>query len=79
MNTSQNLTEVKMQKDKIIYQISEEDIQNVAEEMFEIKLRKNDLKKVCDKLGDFINWHDAIENTINYLNIDEKKDYARQN
>jgi hypothetical protein len=65
-----------MKELKVIYEISEEDIQNVAEEMFEKKLRKTDLKKVSDKLGDFINWYDAIENTINYLNIDKKKYYA---
>lgn len=67
-----------MKKNKIIYEISEEDIQDVAEEMFGKKLRKYDLKKVNDKLGDFINWYDAIENTINYLNIDKKKYYATQ-
>jgi len=65
-----------MKENKVVYEISEEDIQNVAEEMFERKLRKNGLKKVSDKLGDFINWYDAIENTINYLNIDKKKHYA---
>jgi hypothetical protein len=65
-----------MKELKVVYEISEEDIQNVAEEMFNKKLRKNDLKKVSNKLGDFINWYDSIENTINYLNIDTKKYYA---
>ena len=66
-----------MKEFKVIYKISEEDIQNVAKDMFHKKLKKNDLKKVSDKLGDFINWYDSIENTINYLKIDENKYYAR--
>ena len=39
-----------MKELKVIYEISEEDIQNVAEEMFEKKLRKDDLKKVSEKI-----------------------------
>jgi hypothetical protein len=53
-----------MKKKKIIYEISEADIQDVAKRMFDRKLRKYDFKKVSTKLGDFINCFEAIENTI---------------
>lgn len=62
-----------MKGDEIIYQLSIEDIQAVAKEMFERNLNEHELKKVSDKFVDFVDWYDAIEKTIKYLNISGKE------
>lgn len=49
---------------KIIYSINIEDVQNVTEEEFDRKLSEKELKIVEYKLGDYIDWHSAIEMTI---------------
>ena len=49
---------------KIIYSINIEDVQNVAEEEFERELSEKELKIVEDKIGDYIDWYNAIETTI---------------
>ncbi|HBO84197.1 MAG: hypothetical protein A2073_07550 [Deltaproteobacteria bacterium GWC2_42_11] len=49
-----------MKTSKIIYSINIEDIQNVAEEHLGRKASKKELKIVEDKLGDYIDWHEAI-------------------
>lgn len=58
-----------MKKDKTIYQLSVDDIQTVAEEVLERSLDNEELKKVIDKVGDFIPWFDSIENTFLALGI----------
>ena len=59
-----------MRKDKIIYKLSVEDIQTVAEEMLERKLTSEELKKVIDKLPDQVHWFDAIHNTFMNLRLE---------
>ena len=49
-----------MKPPKIIYSLNIEDVQNVAEEEFERELTKKELKIVEDKVGDYIDWHEAI-------------------
>jgi len=49
---------------RIIYSINIEDVQNVAEKEFDRELSKKELKIVEDKIGDYIDWHGAIEMTI---------------
>jgi len=51
-------------EDRIIYSINIEDVQNVAEENLSRKLSPKELKIVEDKLGDYIDWFQAIENCI---------------
>ncbi|HMN25820.1 MAG TPA: hypothetical protein PKE38_15050 [Ignavibacteriaceae bacterium] len=53
-----------MRSNKIIYSLNISDIQNVAEEYLERRLNDEELKKVIDRVGDYIPWYDAIENTI---------------
>ncbi len=53
-----------MKSSKIIYSINIEDVQNVAEEEFDRELSEKELKIVEDKIGDYIDWHGAIEMTI---------------
>lgn len=55
--------------EKIIYSINIEDVQNVAEEELERKLTAKELRLVEDKVGDYINWYEAILNAINELKI----------
>ena len=50
---------------KVIYSINIEDVQTVAEEELGRKLNRNELKIVEDKIGDYIDWHEAILAAIN--------------
>lgn len=54
-----------MKPPKIIYSLNIEDVQNVAEEEFERELTKKELKIVEDKVGDYIDWHEAIRLALN--------------
>jgi len=58
-----------MNKNKIIYSINIEDVQNVAEQELERKLTAKELRLVEDKIGDCINWYEAIHNAIYASNI----------
>jgi len=51
-------------QERIVYSLNVEDIENVADEEFSIKLTRAELKLVEDKLGDYIDWHDAIAEAI---------------
>ncbi len=55
--------------EKIIYSINIEDVQNVAEQELERKLTAKELKLVEDKVGDYINWYEAILNAINEVKL----------
>ena len=55
--------------EKIIYSINIEDVQNVAEQELERKLTAKELRLVEDKVGDYINWYEAILNAINEVKI----------
>ena len=58
-----------MKKDKILYALTVEDVKNVAEEYLERKLSARELRCINDKLGDFIDWDDAIINALIYAGI----------
>jgi len=58
-----------MRRDKIVYSLCIGDIQDVAEEKLERKLNEQELKEVIEKVGDFISWTDAIENTFHDLRL----------
>lgn len=49
-----------------------EDIQNVTEQEFERKLTAKELQLVEGKIGDHINWYEAILNTMYASNIKPK-------
>jgi hypothetical protein len=51
-------------KDKIIYQLTIEDIQNVAEENFGRKLTSKEINKILYPIADRIPWYDAIYDAI---------------
>jgi hypothetical protein len=49
----------------ILYSINVEDVQTVAEEELGRKLTDAEIGLVEDKLGDYIDWHSAIESALN--------------
>jgi hypothetical protein len=51
--------------EKIIYQLTTEDVQNVANAELERDLTPDELKIVSDKIGDYINWYDIIDSILN--------------
>ncbi len=53
-----------MRSNKIIYSLNISDIQNVAEEYLSRELNDEELRKVIDRIGDYIPWYNAIENSI---------------
>lgn len=53
-----------MRKDKIIYSINIEDVQNVAQQELGRDLTDKELKIVEDKIGDQFDWFEAIASVI---------------
>jgi hypothetical protein len=54
--------------DKIIYQLTVEDLQIVAEDILDRAITADEIKIIEEKISDHINWYEAIYNAIN-LNI----------
>ena len=50
---------------RVIYSLSIEDVQNVAEEELGRRASKKELKIIEDKVGDYIDWHEAISRSLN--------------
>ncbi|HBU06154.1 MAG: hypothetical protein A3J81_03295 [Nitrospirae bacterium RIFOXYB2_FULL_43_5] len=50
---------------RVIYSLSIEDVQNVAEEELGRRASKKELKIIEDKVGDYIDWHEAISLSLN--------------
>lgn len=50
--------------DRIIYSINVADIQEVASEVLERSLTKEEIVLVERSLGDYLDWFQAIENSI---------------
>lgn len=53
-----------MRKDTIVYQPAVEDIHTFVVEYLERKLSNSELKKIINRVGDYIPWYDANENSI---------------
>lgn len=49
---------------KIIYSINNEDAQNVAEQEIGRKLTETELKVIENKIGDYIDWYEALNSVI---------------
>ncbi len=54
--------------DKVIYQLTIEDLQTVANEELNRDLTETEIKVLEEKIGDHINWYDSIRSAI-ILNI----------
>jgi len=53
-----------MNQDKIIYSLTVEDIQNVAEQELDRELTPKEIKLITDSIAENINWCDAIADAI---------------
>jgi len=51
-------------KDRIVYSINVGDIQEVANQVLERRLTRDEIVLVEDSIGDYIDWFQAIENSI---------------
>ena len=68
-----------MRENDILYSISVADVQEVAKREFDMRLGRNQVRSVTDKLGDYIDWYEtvncAIEQTMRDAEVprDSKK------
>ena len=53
-----------MNRKKIIYSISVDDICNVATQELGRDLTETEISEISNKIGDYIDWYQAIENAI---------------
>ncbi len=49
-----------IESSKIIYSINIRDVQNVAEQELGRKLKEKELEVIENKIGDYIDWYEAI-------------------
>lgn len=56
-----------MRKNKMLYSINVEDIQDVAMEELDRPLSNEELRLVEEKLGDYIDWYGAIVLSLNEI------------
>ena len=52
---------------KVIYQLTIEDIQDVAMQELDRELTKEEVKKLIDPIAEKIPWYDAIADSINEI------------
>lgn len=63
-----------MDKEKVIYSLSVEDILTVIEDNnWDIKIKKEDIPFIEEKIGDIIDWRGAIEFALWELKGSKKK------
>jgi len=67
-----------MRRNKIIYSLCVGDIHDVAEDELNRKLTEDELKRVVDRVGDYISWYDAIELTLSELNLEQAEEEDKQ-
>lgn len=67
-----------MRKNTVVYKIIVEDIQNIAEELLERELNDDELKKVANRIGDYISWDQAIEDTLIEFGIKSKEEQEEE-
>jgi hypothetical protein len=59
-----------MRKKHVIYSLSAEDIQNVANQELGRDLSSNEIEKIKDAIAEKINWYDAIAHAISEIIIE---------
>ncbi len=59
----------KMKNNKIIYSLTVEDIQTVANQEIERDLSSDEIKKIIEPIGENIKWYDAIADAIQETKI----------
>jgi hypothetical protein len=58
---------------KVIYQLTVEDVQNVAEQELGHKLSAREVELIQDLVAKKISWYDAIAESIDELNRESRK------
>lgn len=63
------------QKSRIIYQLTIEDIQEVAIQELDRELTKEEIERLIDPIAEKIPWYDAIADAINeqYQDLDDNQ------
>lgn len=51
-------------EDKLIYQLSVDDVQNVADDVLSRSLTEKEIEEVKELVESYINWYDIIEMAI---------------
>ncbi|MCI0454607.1 MAG: hypothetical protein L0Y68_06385 [Candidatus Dadabacteria bacterium] len=54
-------------KNRIVYSVNVEDLQNVAEQELDRELSDKEIRFIEERLGDYIDWYGAIASTFNEL------------
>jgi hypothetical protein len=63
---------MRKKRDEIIYQLTIEDIQEVADQELGRELSPEEIKLVQNRVGDYISWYDAISLAIDELIVNNK-------
>jgi hypothetical protein len=50
--------------DEIVYELTVSDLQNVSKEVLARSLSTEEIAAVCDSVGNYIDWFQAIEHAI---------------
>ncbi|HQO08523.1 MAG TPA: hypothetical protein PLK90_00425 [Clostridiales bacterium] len=56
----------------VVYELTDEDVQNVSEEVLGRKLNSSEILKIKDVIAEKIDWFDAIESSINETILENK-------
>ena len=68
-----------MKRENIIYTITTQDINEVAQQSFDRNPTKNELKFVEQNIGDHIAWFEIIENLLNEFNSQSEQKREMRN
>ena len=60
-------------KNKIIYQLTVEDIQEVALQELDRELKQEEIKRIINPIAEKIPWYDAIAEAINEMIVENNK------
>lgn len=61
-------------KKNVVYELIDEDVQNVSEEVLGKKLNQSEISRIKDVIAEKIDWFDAIESAINETILEKKKE-----
>jgi len=53
-----------MKRTDILYSINVQDVQEVAQREYDRKLDNGELKSVASKLGEYIDWYEAVNTAV---------------
>jgi hypothetical protein len=53
-----------MKKNDILYSINVQDVQDVAQREFDRKLNDKEMKSVSNRLGECIDWYEAVNTAV---------------